>query len=182
MTHTPYDMSSILQPDWQPTLHGALVSLEPLQQEHFELLYRAASDPLIWEQHPEHTRWQRPVFTVFFESALASGSALLIRDAMTRDVIGSSRFYEWDADREEVAIGYTFLARTHWGGGVNGELKRLMVQHALRYATRIWFHVGAANHRSRRALVKIGAAFSHCCSSDPARSGRDVAYYVVSRT
>lgn len=112
---------------------------------------------------------------------MASRSALLIRDAGTHEVIGSSRFYEWNAEREDVAIGYTFLARSHWGGGVNGELKQLMIQHALRYATRVWFHVGTANHRSRRALVKIGAVFSHSSSADVARAGRDVAYYVVNR-
>lgn len=168
--------------DWQPTIRGALVLLEPLQAGDFEALYAVASDPLIWEQHPEHTRWQREVFTGFFQGAMQSGSALLIRDAVTGDVIGSSRFYEWDANAGEVAIGYTFLARSHWGGGVNGELKRLMLDHALRYAQRVWFHVGTANHRSRRALAKIGAVFSHSCSADATRGGRDVAYYVVHRT
>jgi RimJ/RimL family protein N-acetyltransferase len=167
--------------DWQPTIRGALVLLEPLQAGDFEALYAVASDPLIWEQHPEHTRWQREVFTGFFQGAMQSGSALLIRDAVTGDVIGSSRFYEWDANAGEVAIGYTFLARSHWGGGVNGELKRLMLDHALRYAQRVWFHVGTANHRSRRALAKIGAVFSHSCSADATRGGRDVAYYVVHR-
>jgi N-acetyltransferase len=64
---------------------------------------------------------------------------------------------------------------------VNGDLKQLMLQHALRHAHLVWFHVGTANHRSRRALVKIGAVFSHSCSADDTRGGRDVAYYVVSR-
>lgn len=174
-------MTDMTIPDWQPTIRGALVLLEPLQAGDFEALYAVASDPLIWEQHPEHTRWQREVFTGFFQGAMQSGSALLIRDAVTGDVIGSSRFYEWDANAGEVAIGYTFLARSHWGGGVNGELKRLMLDHAMRYAQRVWFHVGTANHRSRRALAKIGAVFSHSCSADATRGGRDVAYYVVHR-
>lgn len=168
-------------PHWQPTLRGTSVTLEPLHAEHFDVLYAVASDPLIWEQHPEPTRWQREVFTGFFQGAMQSGSALLIRDAATGEVIGSSRFYEWDADAGDVSIGYTFLARSHWGGGVNGDLKRLMLDHALRYAQRVWFHVGTANHRSRRALAKIGAVFSHSCSADATRGGRDVAYYVVRR-
>lgn len=174
-------MTAPTVPDWQPTIHGTRVSLEPLQADDFETLHAVASDPLIWEQHPEPTRWQREVFTGFFDGAMHSGSALLVRDAATHEVIGSSRFYEWDAERREVAIGYTFLARSHWGGGVNGELKQLMLHHALRYAQRVWFHVGTANHRSRRALAKIGAEFSHSCSADATRGGRDVAYYVVKR-
>jgi len=166
---------------WQPTMRGASVTLEPLQAAHFDVLYAVASDPLIWEQHPEPTRWQHPVFTTFFDGAMASGSALLVRDANNGAVIGTSRFYEWDAGRREVAIGYTFLARSHWGGHANGELKRLMLDYALEHADRVWFHVGTGNHRSRRALVKIGARFHHSCSADATRGGRDVAYYVVSR-
>lgn len=169
-------------PDWQPTLRGTRVHLSPLAPDDFAPLYAVASDPLIWEQHPEHTRWQRDVFTAFFNGAIASGSALLVRDAGTHDVIGCSRWYEWNAAAREVSVGYTFLARSHWGGGVNGELKRLMIDHAMQVADRVWFHVGPANHRSRRALVKIGARYSHTCSADPDRGGRDVAYYVVSRT
>jgi N-acetyltransferase len=84
-------------PDWQPTMRGTRVVLEPLQAHHFDELYAVASDPRIWEQHPEHTRWQRDVFTTFFDGAIASGSALLVRDAETHAVIGSSRYYEWDA-------------------------------------------------------------------------------------
>lgn len=174
-------MPDMIIPDWQPTLRGTHVLLEPLQAGDFEALYAVASDPLIWVQHPEPTRWQREVFAGFFQGAMQSGGALCIRDAVTGDVIGSSRFYEWDAAAGDVAIGYTFLARSHWGGGVNGELKRLMLDHALRYAQRVWFHVGTANHRSRRALAKIGAVFSHSCSADATRGGRDVAYYVVHR-
>jgi RimJ/RimL family protein N-acetyltransferase len=30
----------------------------------------------------------------------------------------------------EIEIGWTFLARRHWGGHINGEIKRLMLIHA----------------------------------------------------
>lgn len=172
-------MSLINDADWQPTLHGRLVTLQPLAAHDFEALYAVASDPLIWALHPEPTRWQREVLTRFFDSAMAGGSALLVRDAHTNDVIGSSRWYEWDASAQEVAIGYTFLARSHWGGAVNGELKQLMLAHSFRYAQRVWFHVGTENHRSRRALEKIGAQLQHVTPGDPARGGRDTAYYHI---
>lgn len=164
---------------WQPTLQGSRLSLRPLRADDFDALYAVASDPLIWEQHPESTRWQREVFTRFFDGAIASGGALLISDTHTGQVVGSSRWYEWDAAVREVAIGYTFLARSHWGGGVNGELKQLMLQHAFQYAARVWFHVGTENLRSQRALAKIGARYSHTMLQDPARGGRDCAYFVV---
>ena len=164
---------------WQPTLQSSRVSLRPLRGDDFDVLYAVASDPLIWEQHPESTRWQREVFTRFFDGAMASGGALLITDARTGQVVGSSRWYEWDAAAREVAIGYTFLARSHWGGDVNGELKQLMLQHAFQHAQRVWFHVGPENFRSQRALEKIGASHSHTTLKDATRGGRDCAYYVM---
>jgi len=53
---------------------------------------------------------------MFFEAALTSGGALIAIDAGTQRVIGSSRFHAYDAERDEVEIGWTFLARSHWGG------------------------------------------------------------------
>ena len=85
----------------------------------------AASDPLIWEQHPEPLRYQRQVFERFFAGALASGGALLVTDKTSGDAIGTSRYYEWNPDPREVAIGYTFLVRSHWDGSMNREMKVL---------------------------------------------------------
>lgn len=167
--------------NWQPTLHGSLITLHPLVAADFEAVYAAANDPLIWAQHPEPTRWQREPFTRYFESAVAGGAALVARDAHTRAVVGCSRWYEWDARTRDVAIGYTFLARSYWGGAVNGEMKRLMLDHAFQFVDRVWFHVGVANHRSRAALVKVGARLDRIELADAARGGRDTAYFVMQR-
>ena len=53
-----------------------LVFRLPLQTEHFSLelltpsdfdaLYAIASDPVLWEQHPEADRWQRSKFQHLF--------------------------------------------------------------------------------------------------------------------
>jgi RimJ/RimL family protein N-acetyltransferase len=150
-------MSNLDAPDWQPTLQGEQLALAPLAAADFEPLYAVANDPRLWEQHPEPTRYQRPVFERFFAAALASGGALCVRDAASGTVIGSSRFYLWDADARSVVIGYTFLARSHWGGSTNRELKRLMLAHAVRWASDVDFHVGPSNLRSQRALERIGA-------------------------
>lgn len=40
----------------QPTLHGDLVSLRPLRPDDLDALYAVASDPLVWEQHPDRDR------------------------------------------------------------------------------------------------------------------------------
>ena len=53
--------------------------------------------------------------------------------------------------------GWTFLARSHWGGEYNREMKRLMLDHAFRFVGRVVFLIDSANHRSQRATEKIGA-------------------------
>jgi len=143
--------------DLQPTLTGELVVLRPLRAEDHDDLYAAAADPLIWEQHPDQTRHTLTGFATFFRESLASGGALLASDALTGRVIGSSRFFGYDEARSEVEIGWTFLARSHWGGRYNGEMKRLMLEHAFRFVDRVIFLVGPGNRRSQRAVAKLGA-------------------------
>ncbi|HEY7064168.1 MAG TPA: GNAT family N-acetyltransferase [Chloroflexota bacterium] len=142
--------------DLQPTLTGQLIELRPLRAADYLPLYAVAADPLIWEQHPSPDRYQEPAFRVFFQEALASGGALLATDSQAGQVIGSSRFHGYNEAEREIEIGWTFLARSHWGGSYNGEMKRLMLQHAFRFVDRVVFRVGTHNLRSQRAMERIG--------------------------
>lgn len=144
--------------DRQPTLEGELLILRPLRRDDWEGLFAVASDPLIWEQHPAHDRWQEHVFRAFFEDALANAGALVVIDKRDGKIIGSSRFQGFEPDDGgSIEIGWTFLARTHWGGAYNSEMKRLMVARALGSVAQCRFAVGDTNWRSRKALEKIGA-------------------------
>lgn len=143
--------------DLQPTLKGKHVELRPLRASDFRNLYGVASDPLIWEQHPAGDRYKEDVFEDFFREALESGGALIAIDTVDGKAIGSSRYFGYDKAKNEVEIGWTFLARTHWGGIHNGEMKRLMLQHAFRFVRTVIFLVGPENFRSQRAVEKIGA-------------------------
>ncbi len=136
---------------------GPRVRLDPLRASDWEALYAAARDPRIWEQHPQPDRWREPVFRVFFDEALASGGAVRIAERASQRVIGSSRWVWHDEGAGELEIGWSFLSRDHWGGETNGEVKRLMIEHALTFARAVRFFVGLDNARSRRALEKIGA-------------------------
>ncbi len=148
--------------DLQPTLVGTTISLRPLRIDDFEALYLAASDPAVWEQHPDSTRYKRNVFEKnFFSSAIASGGALAVVHHMANRIIGSSRFYAWDSNSRELTIGYTFLEKKFWGTGTNQEMKKLMLDHAFQQARVVWFHIGKENLRSRRAIEKLGAILSH---------------------
>ncbi|MGC1520368.1 MAG: GNAT family N-acetyltransferase [Steroidobacteraceae bacterium] len=140
----------------QPRIENRWVKLEPLGAADFGALYSVASDPLIWEQHPNQNRYQRDVFAVYFQGAIESGGALRVIDNSSGVLIGSSRYYDLDEAERCVAIGYTFIARSHWGGPANRALKTLMLEHAFRCVDRVIFHVGAANVRSRKAMEKLG--------------------------
>ena len=146
--------------DLQPTLQGDLLLVRPLRFDDFESLFRAASDPLIWEQHPQSDRYKREVFQTYFDSAIASRGAFAIVDRKSGRVIGSSRYWNFKPEQREIEIGWTFLERAFWGGAYNGELKRLMIDHALRFVDRVVFVVGESNLRSQNALRKIGATLA----------------------
>jgi RimJ/RimL family protein N-acetyltransferase len=142
--------------DLQPVLRGELLALRPLVEGDFEALFAVASDPMIWEQHPQSDRYKEEVFREFFRGAMASGGAFLVTDMRDGRVIGSSRYHGYDPDASEVEIGWTFLARAYWGGRYNAEMKRLMLDHAFRFVERVVLLVGPHNIRSQRAVEKIG--------------------------
>jgi N-acetyltransferase len=166
-----------LKVNLQPTLTGRLLELRPLKPEDFAALFDAASDPLIWEQHPENDRYTKPVFQRYFDGALECKGALVIIDRKSGRIIGSSRYYGFDPAAREVEIGWTFLERAFWGGVYNAELKQLMLEHAFKFVDRVLFIVGEENLRSRRAVEKIGGKFLRNAER-PHRSGRMTANVV----
>ena len=142
--------------DLQPILEGKLLRLRPLRADDWHDLFAVASDPLIWEQHPISNRHQEKVFRDFFREAIESGGALSVVDTKDGKIIGSSRFHDYDERKSEIEIGWTFLARSHWGGVYNKEMKELMLRHAFRFVQSVLFVVGPENWRSQKAVEKIG--------------------------
>jgi N-acetyltransferase len=162
--------------DLQPNLKGELIALRALRPGDFADLYAVASDPLIWQQHPSRDRYKIDVFTEFFRAALESGGALIAIDSKDGKVIGSSRFHGYNAAASEIEIGWTFLARSHWGGVYNREMKRLMLRHAFRFVSRVIFVVGTHNLRSQRAVEHVGAVL---IGARPDTEGRDSLVYEI---
>jgi N-acetyltransferase len=140
----------------QPILRNDLVVAIPLVENDFEALYVAASDPLIWEQHPNKNRWQLADFKNYFKGAMESGGAFLVKDAVTNEVIGSSR-YANNKTKIELSIGYTFFKRSHWGTGHNTALKKLMLDYAFNFIDVVYFYIGGVNKRSQIAISRVGA-------------------------
>ena len=141
----------------QPTLENDLVSLVPLEKHDFEELFLVASDPKVWEQHPNKERYQREVFEIFFAGALESKGAFLIIDQETEEALGSTRFYDYNESEKSILIGYTFYGVNSWGKGINSSVKKLMLDYIFDYVDTVIFHVGKDNIRSVKAMTKLGA-------------------------
>jgi len=144
----------------QPHLIGELLELRPLSADDWEGLFAAAADPMIWNLHPARDRYKEEVFREYFQEALASGGALVAVDRRTQKIIGSSRYFWYGPEPSELEIGWTFLARSYWGGNYNGEMKRLMLDHAFMFVDHVIFLVGTTNLRSRKAIEKIGGVLT----------------------
>lgn len=143
--------------DLQPSeLKNERIKLVALQENDFDELFAVASDPLIWEQHPNKLRYQNDIFRNFFEGALESKGAFFIRETNTNEAIGSTRFYDYNEKDNSVLIGYTFLGRKFWGNGYNKALKNIMLNYAFQFVDTVYFHIGAFNYRSQKAIEKIG--------------------------
>ncbi|MEJ7769863.1 MAG: GNAT family N-acetyltransferase [Chitinophagaceae bacterium] len=138
-------------------LEDELVVITRLCMDDFEKLFAVASDPLIWEQHPEKNRFRREVFQAFFDGAIASKTSFLVLARSTGEVIGCTRFYDYQPALSSVAIGYTFLSRTYWGGKYNLSKKKLLLSYAFKFVDNVIFHVGVTNLRSQKAVENLGA-------------------------
>lgn len=145
--------------EFAPKLADDFLALSPLAAGDYEGLFRAASDPGIWEQHPQVDRYKEHVFRPYFEFLLESGGTLMAREAGSGDVMGCSRFYESDDAPGDICVGFTFLTRAHWGGDANWRMKALMLNHAFQEFDAVWFHIGAENIRSQKATMKLGAIY-----------------------
>lgn len=140
----------------QPVLENEEFQLIPLQQGDFESLYELASDPKVWEQHPNKDRYKREVFENFFTGAMESKGAFKIMEKATGDVLGSSRYYDFDEKDKHIFIGYTFYGTKSWGKGINPQVKKLMLDYIFQFVDKVHFHIGKENFRSQTALERLG--------------------------
>lgn len=141
----------------QATLENENVKLVPLNPNDFEELFSVASDPKIWEQHPNKDRYQREVFEKFFQGAIESKGAFKIMDKSSNEVAGSTRFYDYNPKENSIFIGYTFYATKFWGSKLNPQVKKLMLDYIFQFVDKVYFHVGKDNIRSQKAMEKLGA-------------------------
>ncbi len=153
-------MDSFFNP--QPELLSQLLELRPLNPDDLEALYSVASAPEIWVGHPAKDRHRREVFEPYAPTLLDSGTALVVIDRQTEELLGCSSYYVSLDQPQSISIGFTFLHHSYWGGTTNLELKCLMLNHACETSDEVWFHIAPSNIRSQKATLKLGAQYGRC--------------------
>jgi RimJ/RimL family protein N-acetyltransferase len=170
------------------TLVGSRVRLEPLELSHLPGLVAAGADPATWTWlHAPLT--DEASMRAWVEEALRNrdiGAQVPFAtvDAATGRVLGSTRFMSIAAAHRRLEIGWTWLAPTTHGTGVNTEAKLLLLEHAFDRlgAMRVEFKTDARNVRSRAALAGIGGTFEGVFRRHQLMAGgrvRDSAWYAV---
>jgi N-acetyltransferase len=149
-----------------PPLSGSLVRLEPLSAGHVPDLTEAAEESraaygFTWVPRAaevgDYVREQRerPGLTPFAQIRLADGKA-----------VGCTAYWDlrtWaDSDRlRAIEVGFTWLAASAQGTGINAEAKLLLFTYAFETlrVVRVDLKTDARNERSRRAIAATGARF-----------------------
>ena len=143
---------------WQPVLDGEIVGVVPLTEENYPDVQVCAGELATWADYPTAGMRESGDITPWFTDGPENARALAICYKPERKIIGTTRYYPVPDDPDGVGIGYTFLAASYrLSGATNADLKRIMLEHAFRAFSSVWFHVLPGNHRSRAAVLKLGA-------------------------
>lgn len=148
----------------QPTLSGYGISLAPLCESDRAGLFAAAAHPEVWAGHPAKDRHTAEAFHPYFDFLLETGHALIIRDAQTKEIIGTTSFYPAPDHADSISIGFTFITNSRWGGATNFAVKRVMHDYGFEWYDEIWFHIAPDNIRSQKATAKLGAKWRYDAS------------------
>lgn len=127
------------------------VHLQIMTKGDFDRLFAVAKDPEIWDQHNDKERYKLNGFKKFFDSGinnLQNCYLIFYKD----DLVGSTRYYEYDLATSSIKIGYTFYAKKCWGTGLNKKVKNLMLYYAFKFTDNVFFDVWSKNFRSQQAV------------------------------
>jgi RimJ/RimL family protein N-acetyltransferase len=145
------------------SLHGSLVSLEPLTPSRLPELTGIGLDPELWRWQPRAIRSAADMRD-YVEQALADHARgvslpfVIVRRA-DQTVLGSTRFMDVALEHRRLEIGATWLAPTAQRTGANVEAKLLLLSYAFDTMgmQKVVFKTEALNTQSRDAIRALGA-------------------------
>jgi N-acetyltransferase len=145
------------------TLHGSLVTLEPLSRAKVAALADVGLDPELWRLQPRAMEtvadMQEYVEQGLAEQARGVSLPFVIVRRVDQAVVGSTRYMDIALVHRRLEIGATWLARSAQRTGVNVEAKLLLLRHAFETigVQKVVFKTEALNAQSRTAILAMGA-------------------------
>jgi len=145
------------------TLQDTRATLEPLALEHVPALERAAADGELWKL------WFTSVpapgrMAAYVEAALRGqmeGHMLpfAVRERASNEVVGCTRYCNYDPAVPRVEIGYTWYAKRRQRSHVNTHCKYLLLDYAFEAlgCTAVELRTDRYNMASQRAIERLGA-------------------------
>ena len=143
-------------------LTGRWVQLEPMGDQHRDLLRAAADDARIWihtlvvARGPEFDRW---FDTVQANRTTGRQFPFAVRRRADQAIVGSTSYLDPELCHRRVEIGSTWYTPDVWGTRVNPECKLLLLAHAFDVLAlnRVSLCTDARNAHSQAAIEKLGA-------------------------
>ncbi len=137
--------------------HAGSVTLTPLGETHRTGLRAAcAADADIWQIYP--VSYAPEHFDTSFAALRANASRLSFAILDQDEVVGMTAYLRIEEGAQTLEIGNSYLMPDRRGTGLNGTMKRLMIDRAFTSGfRRIEFRIDARNARSQAAVRKIGA-------------------------
>ncbi|WP_423973504.1 GNAT family N-acetyltransferase [Kingella oralis] len=140
------------------TLSANQVRLEPLALQHEAGLRQAVQDGELWKMlvttapAPENVAH-------YIQAALNTRMAFAVVDETTGEVVGTTAFYQPDADIRRVYIGYTWYRQSAWRTRINTTCKYLLLAHAFDTldCRVVCWETDSLNTRSQAAIERLGA-------------------------
>jgi RimJ/RimL family protein N-acetyltransferase len=169
-------------------LKGTTVELLPLQKEHLEELYAAASDKELWKLVPfdcsDRNTFDKAYAFALTERDNGNQYPFVILHKPTNRLIGSTRFFEIYPADKKLEIGWTWITRECWGTTINFECKLLLLTYCfdVLHTNRVQLKTKDTNFRSRKAIEKIGGVFEGILRKDRIQGDgttRNAAYYSI---
>jgi N-acetyltransferase len=139
------------------------IRLEPLAEEHHDLLAEAAGDGRLWEcwfaRVPPPDGVREYLAEAFKGQREGHMLPWAVRDVATGAIIGSTRYHDILPLLDRVEIGYTWYAQSRQRTHVNTTCKLLLLGHAFETlgCQVVGLRTDNFNFRSQRAIEALGA-------------------------
>ena len=169
-------------------LEGDRVKLVPLENAHFSELLEVGMQEKIWEfisiNGADQDVLLRHLKSAVLKRATGEQYPFTVIDKKQNKIIGSTLFHNIFPEHRKLEIGWTWYDPAYWRTGYNRECKLLLLAHCFETlkTIRVQLVTDENNHRSRTAILGIGASFEGILRNERIRGSgayRNTAIYSI---